>query len=776
MKIIEIITHSDYKTSIESIAEHFNADIWFGPVNDDERISARLLVHPEERQAVLDNDLKIGIRDINDPTMALALLRDVVTIQDWGNVMNRIEQFSLGNGQVLDMSNVTHAASGLAAADTLTGTVGGDFLSGGAGNDVLSGLAGKDFLVGGSGNDTLSGGAGDDDLYGGAGNDTLNGGAGVDYLLGGAGNDTLSGGAGNDVLTGGLGNDTLKGGLGDDIYIFNRGDGKDIIDESAFQQVAQNYTYQTGNKVQKIVGYGRGGVSIVWVNEVRTGTRQVTQAVDGGHDTLEFGHGISISDLVINSVGANLVVDLLPLAPGAAITDEVTINGWTTPQFRVEMLRFSNNFAVDISQIDHAQTGTAADDTISATATQASWLGGGAGNDILNGSSNGDILMGGTGNDTMSGGAGNDVYIVARGDGADVIIDSGSTAVGTSTTAPGGDKLLFDTGITVEDLVLERVGNDLKVHIGDSANMTTPLNAMTDTVTVQNWGTAANRVELFQFADGMDFDFSSLANTYLGADLTGAGTTVPSNDVLTGSNLADWIDGFAGNDTLNGNGGNDFLLGRDGNDTMNGGTGDDVMSGGNGIDTMNGGSGNDVMTGGAGNDIVNGGTGNDVVMGGTGNDTLNGGKGNDIILGDKGNDTFIASKGADVYRFGFGDGQDTFQGSTQAGIQGTDTVVFEQDVSTSDLWFERVGNDLWVKLLGSEDKIDFQSWFYSNSPSSYISGFRVGTQFLDHTKVQSLIDVMNPLTANDGTTAYGVTALDLPTQVHTAIDTAWVTA
>ncbi len=721
------------------------------------------------------NDLKIGIRDLNDPTIGLAQMSDVVTIQDWGNAMNRIERFAFGDGQVIDMSNVTHAASGLAAADSLTGTAGGDFLSGGAGDDVLSGLAGKDFLVGGSGNDTLSGGAGDDDLYGGAGNDTLKGGDGVDYLLGGAGNDTLSGGAGNDVLTGGLGNDTLNGGLGDDIYIFNRGDGKDVIDESAYQQVTQSYTYQTGNKVQKTVGSGKSATT-VWVNEVRTGTRQVTQAVEGGHDTLEFGHGISISDLVVNSVGANLVIDLLPLSPGAAITDEVTIKGWTTPQFRIETLRFANDFVVDISQIDHAQTGTAANDTISAAQGQASWLAGGDGNDILNGSSGNDVLMGGSGNDTLNGGAGDDVYIVARGDGADVINDSGSTAVGTSTTAPGGDKLLFDTGITVEDLVLERVGNDLEVHIGDSANMTTPLNAMTDTVTVQSWGTAANRVELFQFADGMDFDFSSLANTYLGADLTGAGTTVPSNDVLTGSNLADWIDGFAGNDTLNGNGGNDFLLGRDGNDTLNGGNGDDVMSGGNGNDTMNGGTGNDVMTGGAGDDVVNGGAGNDVVLGGTGNDTLNGGDGNDIILGDKGNDTYVASGGNDIYRFGFGDGQDVFQGSTRAGIQGTDTVVFEQDVSTSDLWFERVGNDLWVKLLGSQDKIDFQNWFYSNSPSAYISGFRVGNQFLDHTKVQALIDVMQPLTANDGTTAYGVTPQDMPTQVHTAIDTAWVTA
>ena len=55
MKIIEIITDANYKDSIEGIAEHFNADIWFGPINEDGRISARLLVHPKERQAVLDD-------------------------------------------------------------------------------------------------------------------------------------------------------------------------------------------------------------------------------------------------------------------------------------------------------------------------------------------------------------------------------------------------------------------------------------------------------------------------------------------------------------------------------------------------------------------------------------------------------------------------------------------------------------------------------------------------------------------------------------------------
>ena len=55
MKIIELITDSGYKKPIEGISEHHNTDIWFGPVNDDVRISARLLTFPSNRQAVLDD-------------------------------------------------------------------------------------------------------------------------------------------------------------------------------------------------------------------------------------------------------------------------------------------------------------------------------------------------------------------------------------------------------------------------------------------------------------------------------------------------------------------------------------------------------------------------------------------------------------------------------------------------------------------------------------------------------------------------------------------------
>ena len=74
-----------------------------------------------------------------------------------------------------------------------------------------------------SGNDsanTILGGKGKDVIYGDAGNDTL---------TGDKGNDKIYGGTGNDILTGGKGNDSLWGNDGADEFIYNRGDGKDII-------------------------------------------------------------------------------------------------------------------------------------------------------------------------------------------------------------------------------------------------------------------------------------------------------------------------------------------------------------------------------------------------------------------------------------------------------------------------------------------------------------------------------------------------------------------
>lgn len=84
-------------------------------------------------------------------------------------------------------------------------------------------------IISGSGKNTLYGGAGNDSLVGGSKNDSLSGGKGHDTLSGGAGNDKLLGGAGNDILHGGKGNDSLWGNAGADTFIYEAGDGKDII-------------------------------------------------------------------------------------------------------------------------------------------------------------------------------------------------------------------------------------------------------------------------------------------------------------------------------------------------------------------------------------------------------------------------------------------------------------------------------------------------------------------------------------------------------------------
>lgn len=106
-----------------------------------------------------------------------------------------------------------------------------DVLFGQAGSDILIGGSAKDFLHGDSASIDLAGLSGDDYLDGGAGDDELLGGKGDALLLGGEGDDTLIGHEGNDLLWGGPGLDILLGGAGKDSYVFNRGDGLEVIQD-----------------------------------------------------------------------------------------------------------------------------------------------------------------------------------------------------------------------------------------------------------------------------------------------------------------------------------------------------------------------------------------------------------------------------------------------------------------------------------------------------------------------------------------------------------------
>lgn len=196
----------------------------------------------------------------------------------------------LGLGLYIEGTDFADKLYGTAGADEIHGRLGSDLISAGAGDDLLFGEEGNDTLNGGAGNDILDGGAGNDILVGGAGADALiggdgfntasyassatsvyvnladnigvygdaqgdtfsgidkvvgsnfadgliaddsgvalDGGAGDDLLVGGAGLDVLDGGVGVDTLEGGRGLDILTGGSGADYFVFNSGDGPDLV-------------------------------------------------------------------------------------------------------------------------------------------------------------------------------------------------------------------------------------------------------------------------------------------------------------------------------------------------------------------------------------------------------------------------------------------------------------------------------------------------------------------------------------------------------------------
>lgn len=82
-------------------------------------------------------------------------------------------------------------------------------------------------------------------------------------ISGTKGNDKLVGTDDNDTLTGGAGNDSLWGGGGDDTFIYNRGDGKDVIfgfDDGDLLQITGTFSAKY-NKTKKEIAFKVGSTT-----------------------------------------------------------------------------------------------------------------------------------------------------------------------------------------------------------------------------------------------------------------------------------------------------------------------------------------------------------------------------------------------------------------------------------------------------------------------------------------------------------------------------------
>lgn len=526
---------------------------------------------------------------------------------------------------------------------------------------------------------------------------------------GGAANEHLYGDVLADRMAGGKGDDTLTGGGGADTYIFNAGDGHDTIAD--------------------------GDTSFLGAGFL---------TIDEDPDVLQFGAGIRPEDITFGRNGTS--VDLIIGNSG----DRVTLSGQDdyiyTGVFgnlstsRVELIRFADGTSWTWKDLNQRM--------IAAATT--------GGNDYTLGTSTDDIFSASAGDDVLDGGDGNDTYAFGRGSGHDVIRDHVDNVLDGDD-----DRLVFGAGVSLSDLQFSRDGDDLIITIkntGDSVRIEREF-------TWSAWFTW-NDVETFSFADGQQLTKADVQRLLL------KGTS--GDDTLVGFSSEDVLDGGAGNDILNGGDGSDtYVFGRGyGNDTIIESVGyvllgdEDKLLFGPGItadDIQLSRTGNDLTISVKGtmdsitivgqfnmsawftwndvesfifadgtvwskNDVsamlLRGSAGDDVMLGTSGNDYLNGGAGNDELRGGDGSDTYV---------FGRGYGHDSIFESVDYVLLGDDDqVVFNADVSQADLLYTRDGDNLIVRIAGTDDVLTivgefaYQAWFTWNDVERFV--FADGSQ------------------------------------------------
>jgi len=634
--------------------------------------------------------------------------------------------------------------------DTLFGRDGDDELQGNTGNDLLVGDAGDDRIFGEEGNDELFGGDGADALRGGEGDDLIDGGAGDDILVGDA-DGQIGGSGGNDILVGGAGNDTLVGGGGQDTYLFESGDGIDVIVDAGGE--GNRLVFGAGISPKDIVAAVGPNDSLV----IRTGFERDevqiwnfgTSNLAGSHpiDTFEFSDGTIFTYGQLSSAGLSRSGGvgndhIVGTADGDRIYGGEGSDIIQGQEGADTLLGEDGGDVLLGGAGNDVLLGGAGNDVLDGE-DDADVLIGGAGDDALVGGAGDDVLVGGVGDDQLDGGEGSDTYRFNLGDGVDSLFDSGSSA--------DTDTVVFGSGITSGSISLSSQVGQILIKVGVGSD------GILSGSTFDVFG--SQTIEQFQFADGSILTY---------ADLVARGFTIDGtefDDFLFGTNLADRFRGGIGNDRLEGGEGNDsyaFMFG-DGVDTI--------------VDTASAGAGNEVVFGsditasdlrldlasdqsnptvsdlllrvgtngdaiqldtfdqnsvfhpctvesfrfadGSGltyeqllargfdllgteeDDQIHGTNIVDRIVAGGGADVLRGGMGDDQLDGGAGNDRLLGGQGDDVYLFGPGAGQDTiveFQGSL-------DAIRMAPGVAPSDVVVTRQNNDLVFSLNDGTDRL-----------------------------------------------------------------------
>ena len=559
--------------------------------------------------------------------------------------------------------------------------------------DDIPGTEENDKLFGTEKGEKIIGLGGNDSLYAMGGDDTLDGGDGDDLLVGGPGADTLMGGAGD--------NDTISYAHSEAGVIINLTDGTATggnatgdtlvdMDGDAIEHVigSEHDDALTGSRVPNSL-WGMGG------NDELDGLRGNDKLFGGagddnldggrGDDTLEGGYGADVltggDGMDTASYAGSMMGVTVRLHTSSARGGDAKGDTFGATVTATYMNMDDEEVEVMLPDIMHL-TGSANADILAGDFRNNTIKGGDGDDKIFGGPnpgnvsmtdvpSNADTLMGEGGNDRIWGGAGDDT--LDGGAGNDML--RGGPGNDDMKGGAGSDLIYADA----MDTVIDGYGVDDDDSIEDAMDVDTLSYAMVDNEDEEGITTAlAGMITNIENIVGSQYD-----------------------DVLTGDDRSNVIEGGAGRDTLVGGDGDgvDTLSYENSDDwvrvTLNDNAAAANTSRGHargdtatGFENVTGSAYDDELTGNDGSNVLKGLAGDDEITGGDGADTVEGGAGADEMDGDNGNETDQVRSMADVLSYAGSDAGVTVHlatASASGGHADGDTIAtFEVTITAED--------------------------------------------------------------------------------------------